>query len=137
MPVVTLDGAVVQRTNHLKYREIHFHRMLTYGQPVETTAQKCNKGLSVLEATATKGIEQRHLLLLYVTVVFSITDYGPGLTKMAQTNLLKLDRVQNEATIVMLGTTNGTPTETLKFMLDLPLMQIRLRLSGASQSILQ
>ena len=74
MPVVTLDGAVVQRTNHLKYREIHFHRMLTYGQPVETTAQKCNKGLSVLEAKATKGIEQRHLLLLYVTVVFSITD---------------------------------------------------------------
>ena len=81
MPVVTLDRAVVQRTNRLKYLEIHFHRMLTYGQPVETTAQKCNKGLSVLEAKATKGIEQRHLLLLYVTVVFSITDYGPGLTK--------------------------------------------------------
>ena len=137
MPVVTLDRAVVQRTNRLKYLEIHFHRMLTYGQPVETTAQKCNKGLSVLEAKATKGIEQRYLLLLYVTVVFSITDYGPGLTKMAPTNLLKLDRVQNEATIVILENTNGTPTETLKFMLDLPSMQIRLRLSVASQSILQ
>ena len=111
--------------------------MLTYGQPVETTAQKYNKGLSVLEAKATKGIEQRYLLLLYVTVVFSITDYGPGLTKMAPTNLLKLDRVQNEATIVILENTNGTPTETLKFMLDLPSMQIRLRLSVASQSILQ
>ena len=37
----------------------------------------------------------------------------------------------------MLGTINGTPTETLKFMLDLPSMQIRLILSVASQSILQ
>ena len=111
--------------------------MLTYGQPVETTAQKCNKGLSVLEAEATKGIEQRHLLLLYVTVVFRITDYGLRLTKMAPTNLLKLDRVQNEATVVVVKTTNGTPTETLKFMLDLPSMQIRLRLSEASQSIFQ
>ena len=132
MPVVTLDRAVVQRTNRLKYLEIHF-----YGQPVETAAQKCNKGLSVLEAEATKGIEQRHLLLLYVTVVFRITDYGLRLTKMAPTNLLKLDRVQNEATVVVVKTTNGTPTETLKFMLDLPSMQIRLRLSEASQSIFQ
>ena len=81
--------------------------MLTYGQPVETTAQKCNKGLSVLEAEATKGIEQRHLLLLYVTVVFRITDYGLRLTKMAPTNLLKLDRVQNEAMEVILGTHKG------------------------------
>ena len=113
MPVVTLDRAVVQRTNRLKYLEIHLHRMLTYQQPVETTAQKCNKSLSVLEAKATKGTEQRHLLLLYVTVVFSITDYGLRLTKMAPTNLLKLDRVQNEATIVMLGTTNDIPTETI------------------------
>ena len=132
MPVVTLDGAVVQRTNRLKYLEIHFH-----GQPVETTAHKCNKGLSVLEAKATKGIEQRHLLLLYATVVFRITDYGLRLTKMAPTNLLKLHRVHNEATVVMLETTSGTPTETLKFMLDLPSMQITLRLSEASQSILQ
>ena len=64
MTVVRFDRAVVQRTNRLKYRDIHFQRMLAYGQPVETTAQKCNKRLSVLEAEATKGIEQRHLLLL-------------------------------------------------------------------------
>ena len=44
-----------------------------------------------------KGIEQLRLFLLYQSVVLSVTDYGPGLTAMAQTNLLKLDRVQNEA----------------------------------------
>ena len=45
--------------------------------------------------------------------------------KMAQTNLLKLDRVQNEAMPVILGTTKDTPTETVGFMLDLPPMQTR------------
>ena len=45
---------------------------------------------------------------------------------MSPTNLLKLDRVQNEAMVVMLGT-----------HVDLPSMQIRLRLSGASESVLQ
>ena len=37
---------------------------------------------------------------------------------MAQTNLLKLDRVQNEAVRFILGTTKDTPTETMMFMLD-------------------
>ena len=46
----------------------------------------------------------------------SVTDYGLGLTTMAQTNLLNLDRVQNEAMRVILGTTSDTPIETMRFM---------------------
>ena len=76
--------------------------MPTYRQRAETTALKCKKGLSVLEAMSAKGFEQRYLLLLYRNVVLSITDYGLGLTTMAQTNLLNLDRVQNEAMRVIL-----------------------------------
>ena len=51
-----------------------------------------------------------------------VIDYGLGFTTMAQTNLLNLDRVQNEAMRVILGNTKDTPTETMKFMLDLPSM---------------
>ena len=58
-------------------------------------------------------------------MVLSVIDYGLGLTTVAQTNLLQLDRVQNEAMRVILGTTNDTPTETMRFMLDLPPVQIR------------
>ena len=43
---------------------------------------------------------------------------------MTQTNLLKLDKVQNEAMRVILGTTNDTPTETMRFMIDLPPLKI-------------
>ena len=53
------------------------------------------------------------------------SDYGLGLTIMSQTNLLKLDRVQNETIRVILGTTKDTPIETMQFMLDLPPMQTR------------
>ena len=83
---------------------------------METTAPK---GPSVLKVVATRGIEQRHLLLLYQGVSVSVTDYGLGLTTMAQTNLLKLDRVQNEAMPVRLATTKDTPIQTMRFMLDL------------------
>ena len=54
-----------------------------------------------------------------------VIDYELGLTTMAQTNLLNLDRVQNEAMRVIPGNTKDTPNETMKFMLDLPSMQTR------------
>ena len=103
----------------MRYPGIHFDRMLTCRKHVETTALKCKKGLSVLKAMGTKGIQQRQLFLLYQSVVLCVTDCGLGLRRMARTNLLKLDRVQNEVIRVILGTTQDTPCETTRFMLDL------------------
>ena len=72
-----------------------------------------------------KSSEIRHLFLLCPGVEPTVTDYGLGLTTMTQTNLLKLDRVQNEAMRVILGTTKDTctPIETMRFILDLPPLQ--------------
>ena len=120
MPAVTFDGAVVERTNRLRYLGIHFYRMLTFRKHVETTALKCKKDLSVLMAVSAKGTEQRHLFLLYQSVVLSVTVYGLGLTTMAQTNLLKLDRVQNETLQVILETTRDTSAETMSLMTQSP-----------------
>ena len=59
-------------------------------------------------------------------------DYdGLSLTTMAQTNLLKLDRVRNEAMRVILGTTKDTPTDTMRFLLDLPPVQTRQKVEQA------
>ena len=57
---------------------------------------------------------------MYQSVVLSVIDChcGLGLKTVAQTNLLKLDRVQNEAMRVILGTTKDTLTETMSFKLD-------------------
>ena len=74
---------------------------------------------------ASKGIKQRHLFLLYQSVILSVIDYGLGLTTLSQSNLLKLDRVQNGAMRVILGTTKDTPIETMRFLLDLPSMETR------------
>jgi len=63
--------------------------------------------MSVLKAMAAKVTEHHHLFLLYQCVVLSVTDYGHGLTTMAWANLLKLDRVQNEAMCVNTGNHQG------------------------------
>ena len=65
MPAVSFNGEAIERTNSLRYLGIHFDRMLTYKTQVESTKLRCKKGLSTLKAMASKGIEQRHLFLLY------------------------------------------------------------------------
>ena len=62
-----------------------------------------------MKATASKGVGQCHLFLLYQRVIFSVVDYGLGFTTLSQSNLLKLNRVQNEAMGVILGTTKDIP----------------------------
>ena len=53
-----------------------------------------------------------------------VTENGSTLTSMSQTNLLKLDIVQNEALTIMLETSKDTPMETIWFMLDLLSMKV-------------
>ena len=40
MPAATVDGAVVEQTDHLRYLGIHFNRVLTYRPHVETPGLK-------------------------------------------------------------------------------------------------
>ena len=63
-----------------------------------------------------KGIEQCQFFL-----VLSATGYGLSLIIMSQIDLQKLDRVQNVVTKI----TEDISTETMCFMLDLPLRQTR------------
>ena len=113
MPPVSFKGEVIERTNSLRYPGIYFDRMLTYKltyeTQVESTKPRCKKQLSALKVMTAKGIEQYHLSLLYQSVILNAIDYGLGLTTLSKSSLLKLDRVQNEAMRVILGTTKDTP----------------------------
>ena len=97
--------------------------MQVFETPISRVIRDLNNSPSLLLLVTSSS--SRHLFQLHQNVVLSVIDYGLGLTTMAQTNLLKLDRVQSEARRVILGTTKDTPTETTRFMLDLLPMQTR------------
>ena len=82
MPAVSFNGEVVERVNSLRYLGIHFDRMLTYQTQVESKKLRCKKELSALKAMASKGIEQRHMFLLYQSVTLSVSENGLGLTTL-------------------------------------------------------
>ncbi|NQZ78185.1 MAG: endonuclease/exonuclease/phosphatase family protein, partial [Ekhidna sp.] len=122
---VFFNGTQIDQTDNLRYLGIGFDRMLTFRKHVENIVLKCKKSLSAMKAMAAKGIEQRLIFRLYQAVVVSVIEYGLGLTTLSQTTILKLERIQNEAMRLILGTTKDTPIETMRYLLDLPSMQAR------------
>ena len=125
MPAVSFNGEVIERTDSPRYLGIHFGRMLTYKTDVESTKLRCRKGLFALKAMTAKGIEQRHLFLLYQNALFNVIDKFLGLTTMSKSNLLKLNRVQYEAIRVIWGTIKDTHKEAMHNLLHLLSMEAR------------
>ena len=54
MPAVTADGAVVERTNHLRYLGVHFDRMMTHRQQVNNSTEVQERPVSP-EGYGSKG----------------------------------------------------------------------------------
>ena len=92
------------------------------GQISKTRAKK---GLSTLKAMSAKGNEQCHVFLLYQSVILCVIDHAVGLPALSQPNLLQLKRVQSEAIRVILGTTEDTSIEAMRYLLDLPPIETR------------
>ena len=130
MPAVFFNREVIERTNSLRYHGIRFNRMLTYKTQIESTKHRCKNGLFAMKAMVAKGIEH-HVFRLYQNVILSVINYVLVLTALSQSNLLKLDMVQNEAMRVILGTTQDTSIDVIHYLLDLPSMETRHKVEQA------
>ena len=58
-------------------------------------------------------------------MILSVIDFGLGLTTLSQSNLLKVDRVQNETMRTILVKTKDTPIKTMRYPLDLTSVEAR------------
>ena len=75
---------------------------------------------------AAKGVEQHHLFLMFQSVRLSVIDCSLVLAALSQCNLLKLDRVQNEAArAFFFFLTKDTPIQAMRYLLDLLSMETR------------
>ena len=110
MPTVCFSEEATERTNRLgRYLLIYFDRMLTHKTQVYSTKLKLRKRLSVLKALAAKGIQQRHVSLLYLGVIFGVIDSCLGVAPLLKSNPLKLNTVEKE---VILRTIRDTPLKS-------------------------
>ena len=86
--------------------------------------QKAKRGINVIKVMATFDMQQWVLFLLLQVMVLSVIDYGLGLLTLSQTQVDRLEKVQNEAMRAVVVCTRDTPISAMRFLLDLPSIRV-------------
>ena len=72
-----------------------------------------------------QSIGRRHPFHLYESAILSVIDYGLGLITLSQSILLYVDMVRNDVMRAILGTTNDTSIDAVRYLLELPSIEVR------------
>src|SRR5579871_4624984 len=77
---------------------------------------------------AAADITQGQLVMLYQCLVLSGIEYGGAILTASDTQMDRLERIQNEAMRIILGCTRDTPCVAMRYLLDFPSMEHRIAL---------
>jgi ribonuclease HI len=130
-PVVRLCGVDIPGTKSMKYLGVKCDRSLCFKDHIEHVIVKARKGLAAMRVMAATNIEQRLLVLLYQALVLSTIEYSLAILTVSQTQIARLEKVQNEAMRIILGCTRDTPCVAMRFLLDFPTMDQRIKMARA------
>lgn len=127
---LSINNYSLPMVNHFKYLGIWLDSALRWGKHINETAQKVTKFINLLKVLAGPGwgLHQKHLRRLYIAIIRSRMDYASFLfDNSCKSNLLKLDRIQNQALRVIGGYIRSTPIHVMESDLYLPPLNQRRR----------
>ena len=89
------DDKEIYCVHVLLYLGLLFDRALSWAEHTTKTITKARKGHLAMRTVALSGVSQRILMILYQTLVLLVIDYGFGLMTLRDTQLTRLDTIQN------------------------------------------
>ena len=129
MPELAIKWQVIQREQSLKYLGITFDRTLSAKDHISSVVTRARRGLTAMKVMAAASMPQKTLFLLYQALVLSVIEYGFGTLTLSQSQLKRLEVIQNEAMRTILGCTRDTSAEAMRHILDLFTMEERHKLA--------
>lgn len=125
---LSICNVSIPMVNQVKYLGLWLDSSLKWGKHINETVLKVTKFVNLLKVLAGPGwgVHQKHLRRLYISVIRSRIDYASFLyDNSSKTNVLKLDRFQNQALRVIGGYIRSTPIHVMETELSLPPLSFR------------
>jgi hypothetical protein len=97
IPIPEYGGAPIVPSDTLRYFGVVFDRQLHFTEHVKATIQRASKGVSAIKAAASRGAEERHLLMLFRALVLSVIDYALPMIELTSNQMARLEKIQNSA----------------------------------------
>ena len=129
MPTVTVGGKDIKREQTLRYLGVVFDRTLSGKDHITRIISKARKGLIAVKTMAYANMPQKTLVILYQALVLSVIEYGLAFVNLSETQLKRLEVIQNEGMRAILGCTMDTSAAAMRYALNFPTMATRYRLA--------
>ena len=111
-----INGDNLHRQDEIKFLGIRFDPRLTFSPLIDELKERCNSRLNLIKILSNKnwGLDHKTLGSLYKSLIGSIVDYTfPCLNSLSDTNLKKLQTIQNSAVRSILKLRFDTPSSIL------------------------
>ena len=129
MPTVSVGGKDIKREQTLRYLGVVFDRTLSGKDHITRVVSKARKGLTAVKTMAYANISQKTLVILFQALVLSVIEYGLAFVNLSDTQLRRLEVIQNEGMRAILGCTRDTSAAAMRYALNLPTMATRYKLA--------
>jgi len=86
---------------------------------------------NMLKVAAGRKAEERHLVMLYKSLVLTVVDYALPMINISQ-NLMGLERLQNACLRIVTGYPRSTPVHVLQYLVGIPSIDTRQKLAQAT-----
>ena len=125
IPRPTYQGNVIPQTGSMRYLGTVFDRQLNFCKHVDQVIERAMSGLNVLKSAAGRRAEERHLAMLYKSLVLSLIDFDLPIVQLSDNQVGRLQRLQNSCLRIVTGCTRATPITVLQFLVGVPSIKDR------------
>lgn len=125
---ISIHGEPLQEVSNVRYLGMELDRSLKWTKHINALTEKILKFLNIFKVLAGTGwgVHPKYLRRIYIASIRSRLDFGSILYNNAsKSNLLKLDKAQNQALRVIGGFVKSTPIHVMECELCVQPLQIR------------
>ena len=112
-PPIHYDGQEIRVSDTLRHLGVIYDRQLNFSEHVNSVLHRGIKAVNILKVVAGRKAEDRHLVMLYKSVVLSVVDYVLPMIKISQNLMGKLERLQNACLRIITGCPRSTPVHEI------------------------
>ena len=121
-----LEAKTARENRHLG---VVFDNTLYDKDHITRTVSKARKDLTTVKNMAYANIPQKTFVILYQALGLAVIECGLVLANLSDTQLKRLEVIQNEGMRAILGCTKDTSAAAMRYTLDLPTMATRYKLA--------
>jgi len=131
-PPIHYDGQDIRLSDTLRHLVVIFDRQLNFSEHVNSVLHRGIKAANILKVAAGRKVEERHLVMLYKSLVLSVVGNALPMINISQNLMGKLERLQNTCLRIITWCPRSTPVHALQYLVRVPSIETRQKLVQAT-----